>query len=336
VKEKPKRESNLLPILFIAVILALALNLYTYYQIDSQNRQIASITSERENLKTQVTDLSVQSRDLKSGLDNMAYEKKLLADQYNGAVKEKKQLLDRIDKLNIDSVGYKKEINDLNAQLKIIEGTNLGDNSFAENLPRVELFVMSHCPYGTQVEKGILPVVKLLGDRIKFSVRFCNYAMHGKTEIDEELTQYCIQKEEGDKYLDYLTCFLNEGDSGFCLKNESINTALLSSCMAETDNTYAVSENYNDTSRWFLQRYPKVNMDKSLNDRYGVKSSPTLVVNGKIVEEYDRTPEGLLSAVCAGFKDRPKDCGKSLPPWTPSQGFGYTYQDGSSMGSCGG
>jgi hypothetical protein len=336
VKEKPKKESNLVPFLFIAVLLSLALNLYNYYQTDSLNKQIASLSLEREILRTQVTDLSVRDKEYKSSLDNMAYENKLLADQFNGAVQEKKQLLDRIDRLNIEAVGYKKEINDLTAQLKIIEGTNIGDNSFAENLPRVELFVMSHCPYGTQVEKGILPVVRLLGDRIKFSVRFCNYAMHGKTEVDEELTQYCIQKEENGKYLDYLTCFLSEGNTGFCLKNESIDLALLKSCVSETDNAYQVSENYNDTSKWFLQRYPKVNMDKELNDRYGVKSSPTLVVNGKIVEDYDRNPAGLLSAVCAGFKDRPTDCGKSLPPWTPSQGFGLTYQDGSSMGSCGG
>lgn len=336
MKEKPKKESNILPILFIAVILTLALNLYNYYQIDSLNKQIASISAERELLRSQVTELSAQGKDLKSSLDNTAYEKNLLADQFNGAVTEKKQLLDRIDKLNTEAVGYKKGINDLNAQLKILEGANIGDNSFAENLPRVELFVMSQCPYGTQVEKAILPAVRLLGDRIKFSVRFCNYAMHGKTEVDEELTQYCIQKEENGKYLDYLTCFLHEGNTAFCLNNESIDLGLLKSCMSETDNTYKVYENYNDTSKWFLQRYPSVNMDKILNDRYGVKSSPTLVVNGKVVETYDRNPAGLLSAVCAGFQDQPKDCGKSLPPWTPSLGFGYTYQDGSSMGSCGG
>lgn len=336
MKEKPKKESNLLSILFIAVILSLALNLYNYYQIDSLNKQTASISAERESLRTLVIDLSAQGKDLKSGLDNMAYEKNLLADQFNGAVKEKKQLLDRIDKLNAEAVDYKKEINDQAVQLSIMEGINIGDNSFAENLPRVELFVMSHCPFGTQVEKGILPAVRLLGDRIKFSVRFCNYAMHGKTEVDEELTQYCIQKEENDKYLDYLTCFLHEGNTEFCLKNESIDMALLKSCMGETDTTFKVSESYNNPSQWFLQRYPQINMDKGLNDRYGVKSSPTLVVNGKIVETYERNPAGILSALCAGFKDRPKDCGKSLPPWTPSLGFGFTYQDGSSMGSCGG
>src|SRR3989344_3434948 len=31
--------------------------------------------------------------------------------------------------------------------------------------PEVELFVMSHCPYGTQIEKGILPAINALGGK---------------------------------------------------------------------------------------------------------------------------------------------------------------------------
>jgi hypothetical protein len=69
---------------------------------------------------------------------------------------------------------------------------------------------MSYCPFGTQAEKGILPVVNLLKDKIDFKVKFVNYAMHGKKEIDENNLQYCIQKEEPNKYNSYLTCFLKE------------------------------------------------------------------------------------------------------------------------------
>jgi len=141
--------------------------------------------------------MSEENRELVKNIDSLTYEKNLLADQYNGAVKEKQQLLDRISRQNAEATELRKEITDLTARVNILTGERLGDNSYAENLPRVELFVMSHCPYGLQVEKAILPAVKLLGDRIKFNVRFCNYAMHGKAEIDEELLQYCIQKNRG-------------------------------------------------------------------------------------------------------------------------------------------
>ena len=76
--------------------------------------------------------------------------------------------------------------------------------------PNVELFVMSHCPFGTQAEKGIIPVVNLLKNKINFSVKFVDYSMHGKSEIDENTLQYCIQKEESKKYIPYLTCFLEK------------------------------------------------------------------------------------------------------------------------------
>jgi cell division protein FtsL len=336
VKEKSKEKNNPVPFLFIAVILSIALNVYMYVQMGSLTKQISSLNAQESSLRSQTADLSEKNKELTGILDTLTYEKNLIADQYNGVVKEKKQLLDRIDRQNSEAVELRNKITDLSSQVNILQGENLGDNSYAENLPRVELFVMSHCPYGTQVEKAILPAIRLLGDRVKFNIRFCNYAMHGKTEVDEELLQYCIQKEESGKYLEYLTCFLNAGDTEFCLKNESINRELLASCMSKTDNAYQVSDNYNDTSKWFMKRYPHIDMDKALNDRYGVKSSPTLVVNSKVVEDYDRTPAGLLSAVCSGFKDRPRDCGKSLPPWTPSLGFGFTYSDGTSMGSCGG
>ncbi|HTY44247.1 MAG TPA: hypothetical protein VMC80_03315, partial [Patescibacteria group bacterium] len=38
--------------------------------------------------------------------------------------------------------------------------------------PTVELFVMSYCPYGTQMEKAIIPVLNLLKDKVNFTLRF--------------------------------------------------------------------------------------------------------------------------------------------------------------------
>lgn len=333
---KPKKGNNLLTFLYIAVILTLSLNVYSYLQISSLNKEISALSAERDGLRNDVTILQSQNKDLNKSLDAANYEKNVLVDQFNGAVKEKTQLLDRIDKLTSQAADLNRQVNDVTAQLKITQGANIGDNSFAENLPRVELFVMSYCPYGTQVEKAILPVVKLLGNKIKFNIRFCSYSMHGKAEVDEELMQYCIQKEEDSKYVNYLTCFLQAGNTTQCLENASIDQELLKSCITETDNTFQVSENYNNMSSWFLQRYPKINLDKDLNDLYGVKASPTLVVNQQVVQSYQRTAPGLLSVICAGFKDQPTECGKSLPPQTPSQGFGYTYTDGSPMGACGG
>ena len=73
--------------------------------------------------------------------------------------------------------------------------------------PDVKVFVMSYCPYGLQAQKIYLPVYNLLKNKAIMGIYFVNYAMHGKKEIDENLRQYCIQKEQPDKYAAYLGCF---------------------------------------------------------------------------------------------------------------------------------
>lgn len=77
--------------------------------------------------------------------------------------------------------------------------------------PDVRLFIMSYCPYGTQMEKGILPVLDTLKDKIKFTLEFVDYSMHNdkanndRKELDENLRQYCIQKNQPDKLNTYLS-----------------------------------------------------------------------------------------------------------------------------------
>ncbi|MBD3247756.1 hypothetical protein GF382_00505, partial [Candidatus Falkowbacteria bacterium] len=100
------------------------------------------------------------------------------------------------------------------------------------NKPKVELFVMSHCPYGLQNEKGMLPVVETLGDKIDFELKFVYYVMHGEKEIDEQLTQYCIQEEEPEKLIDYLKCFTETGVSTGCRAKAKIDEDKNSACVA--------------------------------------------------------------------------------------------------------
>ena len=112
--------------------------------------------------------------------------------------------------------------------------------------PIVKLFVMSYCPFGIQIEKGILPVLKTLGSKIDFELKFCDYAMHGKKELDEQTQQYCLQKQGLDKLLSYLNCFLKEGASVQCLASIEINKSSLRACLSETDVKYKITEQYND------------------------------------------------------------------------------------------
>ena len=200
--------------------------------------------------------------------------------------------------------------------------------------PVVELFVMSHCPYGTQAEKGIIPVVKLLKDKIDFKIRFVYYAMHGDTEIYEQLNQYCIQKEQEDKYLDYLECFLEEGEGEACLAEVGIDTTALETCTSAADEEFNVTGLFEDKSSWLSGYYPLFNVDKDLNSKYNIGGSPTLIVNG-VETKAGRDSASYLQGVCNAFNEQPEECSEELSSTSPSPGFGYEGTGSDTTATCG-
>jgi len=192
--------------------------------------------------------------------------------------------------------------------------------------PKVELFVMSHCPYGTQIEKGIIPAVEALGSKIDFSLKFCDYAMHGEKELDEQTRQYCIEKNEPKKLLTYLKCFLQAGDNVACIKSAGINTGKLDTCVKATDKEFKTKETFKDKSKWPTGNFPPFDIFKADNVKYAVKGSPTLVINGA-QSSSARDSASLLKAICDSFNNQPTECQKQLSSAAPSAGFGVGATD---------
>ncbi|MDD5417885.1 MAG: hypothetical protein PHW96_03320 [Candidatus Nanoarchaeia archaeon] len=189
--------------------------------------------------------------------------------------------------------------------------------------PKVELFVMSHCPYGTQIEKGIIPVLELLGDKIDFELKFCDYAMHPSNgELEEQIRQYCIQKEQKPLLVEYLKCFLEAGDSSSCISQTGINEEMLEECITATDEEYSITSDYVSGIN-FKGSYPSFTLNQEDVNKYGVMGSPFLVINEVVAESVSRSPAGLLQAICLGFADVPEECSEVLSTSTYSAGFGY-------------
>ncbi len=202
--------------------------------------------------------------------------------------------------------------------------------------PIVEAFIMAYCPYGTQIEKGLIPVMNLLGDKADIEIKFVYYAMHPTSgEVEEQLNQYCIQKEQNPLFLDYLTCFLEASDGESCIASTGIDTAKLETCTTATDAEFAVLENLNDQSKWMSGRFPQFNIHKAENDAYGVGGSPTLVINGAQAQA-GRDSQSLLNAICAAFNTAPEECNTDLSSLgTPAPGFGFGTQGGATSAGCG-
>jgi len=173
--------------------------------------------------------------------------------------------------------------------------------------PEVELFIMTHCPYGTQAEKGFIPAIKLLGTLADFKIRFVHYFMHGDKEEQETYAQVCIREEQSSKFINYLECFLEAGDSESCLTKTGIDKTKITACKSESGKAKQYYE-----------------ADKALSQGYGVQGSPTLIVNGAEVEFYPRSPSNALSVICSAFNTAPEQCNQKLSEENPSPGFGTT------------
>jgi len=180
--------------------------------------------------------------------------------------------------------------------------------------PKVELFVMTHCPYGTQAEKGFLPAMIGLGNSIDASVKFVHYFLH-EPEETETPVQICIREEQGDKYNAYLKEFLVEGDTEASLTKVGIDQAKLDDCIANRyESLYAA--------------------DFALSEGYGVQGSPTLVINGQIVDS-GRSADAYVKTICSAFNNAPSACTSlALDTASPSPGFGYGTTSSTANAQC--
>ena len=77
----------------------------------------------------------------------------------------------------------------------------------------MEMFVMSQCPYGVEVENAIAPIVKQLGGALEVQIQFIGdgkvgefTSMHGPSEVRGDIAQLCVAKHAPEKLIDVLLC----------------------------------------------------------------------------------------------------------------------------------
>jgi protein-disulfide isomerase/thiol-disulfide isomerase/thioredoxin len=198
---------------------------------------------------------------------------------------------------------------------KAQEKLNIGDK------PQIDFFVMSYCPYGNQAEEVVEKVYKVLGDKAVFKVRYVIYSkyqgggptycmdseskycsMHGVQEMNQNIRELCVEKQSGTaKLFEFMLamnikCSAQNADTCWTAvaKDLKIDTDKVSKCEKDEGTTMAAGE-------------------LELNQLLGVQGSPTFFING---QEYggERTPEGILSALCSTFTNKPAECDKVPEP----------------------
>ncbi|MBR9676794.1 hypothetical protein GOV04_01520 [Candidatus Woesearchaeota archaeon] len=117
----------------------------------------------------------------------------------------------------------------------------------SSNVVDVEFFIMSQCPYGTQVENAFAPVLEEFGSSINFNLGFIGkvnddgslQSLHGQKEIDGNRIQACAQELQPEKLMDLVLC-MNENAGTIpdnwqsCAKRENLDEKALQECYAGT------------------------------------------------------------------------------------------------------
>ena len=194
--------------------------------------------------------------------------------------------------------------------------------------PSVNLYVMAFCPYGTQAESAMKPVVSLLGSKADIQVRYITtvsgstvdsvQSLHGSSEAQEDLRQICIQKNYPQKFWDYIDAF-----NARCYP-VSQNLTSLNACWRTTSSGLGFDTSAIETCATGSDGLGMLKTDETNANQNGATASPTLLING-VKYSGARTPEAYKQAICNSFDTSPAECRTTLA----------STQTAASAGGCG-
>jgi hypothetical protein len=99
----------------------------------------------------------------------------------------------------------------------------------AEAAKRLDLFVMSQCPYGIQAMNAVQEVLDNFGKNIDFNLHYIAnenadgtfQSLHGQGEVDEDIRELCAAKYYPTSFMNYVSCRNKniQGDWTTCAAN---------------------------------------------------------------------------------------------------------------------
>lgn len=175
--------------------------------------------------------------------------------------------------------------------------------------PKLELFVMSQCPYGVKVMNTMTEVSKEIGGDVDIAFEFIGddlgggkfKSMHGESEVQGDILEVCAARlfPENYKYLDFYTCInknyrkLPEGWEA-CATSSGVDVAKLKACYEGADGKKFLAES--------------IKKAKALR----ATGSPTIFLDGKRYSGGRTTPD-FVRAICDATKGAKPEACKNLP-----------------------
>jgi len=179
--------------------------------------------------------------------------------------------------------------------------------------PQARVFIMPSSG-SIQFLKAYIPVIELLKDKTELYINFNYYAFGSDKikDIDESSRMYCIREGYNDKFIPYLKCFVEDGNSTRCLENVSLTNEMIKNCYINVQNNYV---NESEILTYF-------NVDKELNEKYNITGHPIFILNEKKISP-ERSANSIKRTICAAFIEPPVECLTVLKTEIEKGGFGY-------------
>jgi glutaredoxin len=170
----------------------------------------------------------------------------------------------------------------------------------------VDFYVMSQCPFGTQVEDAIKPVLEKLGENIEFNLEYIANdngdgtfsSLHGQSEVEGDIVQLCAAKYNPDIYMDMIVCQNKNaraipGNWEQCAKENNLDVENIRAC--------------------FEGEEGKQLLAKSIKKAIAVRArgSPTIYIND-VQYSGRRGTNDFFRAICNEFETKPEPC-KEIP-----------------------
>lgn len=174
----------------------------------------------------------------------------------------------------------------------------------------VDFYVMSQCPYGTQVEDAIKPVLEKLGDNVDFNLEYIANengdgtfsSLHGQPEVEGDIVQLCAAKHNPDRYMDMVVCQNKNagaipGNWEQCATENSLDVGNIKACFEGEEGKNLLAE--------------------SIQKAQAVRAtvSPTIYIND-VQYSGGRQTNDFLRAVCNELEIKPEPCSEIPEPKT--------------------
>lgn len=171
---------------------------------------------------------------------------------------------------------------------------------------RMDLYVMSQCPYGIEVENALLPLKERMGNALDVNVNFIGEekpqdqfnSMHGPAEVQGDMIQLCVKQYYPQDALAFMVC-QNENPKNLagsiekCAKANGMDFQKIESCIDSGEGKKLLSASFNASAA------------------AGAQGSPTMFIGGKPYNG-GRDTLSFTKAVCVSIQGNHPLC-KEIP-----------------------